>query len=103
MEEMTTADPRVSEAVVVWTGFGQAAAPVRDEALVERHFGELVLDRMPLVRMLDDEYYESDARYVATDDADMERRSAADFRALHPEVSDEAVKALAWCYSYDYR
>jgi hypothetical protein len=100
---MTTADPRVSQAVVVWTGFGRAPSPVRDDALVEQQFGELALDLMPLVRTLDDAFYESDARHVAVDDADMARRASADFRAVHPEVPEEAVEALAWCYTYDYR
>lgn len=103
MESLTTADPRVSEAVVLWTGHGSATSPVRDESLVEKQFGDLALDLMPLVRTLDDAFYESDARHIAVDDADMARRAAADFRALHPEVSEEAIKALAWCYTYDYR
>jgi hypothetical protein len=38
---------------------------------------------------------------VAVDD--MARRVKFDFQAIHPEVSDTAAQALAWCYTYDYR
>jgi len=103
VEPLTTADPLVSEAVVIWTGHGSAMSPIRDESKVEDRFGELVLDLMPLVRALDDDCYESDARHLAVDEADMARRVKADFECLHPEVSAEAVEALAWCYTYDYR
>lgn len=103
MESLTTADPRVSEAVVIWTGHGSAMSPVRDESRVEDRFGELAVDLMPLVRALDDDCYDSDARHVAIDEADMARRAKADFQALHPEVSEAAAEALAWCYTYDYR
>jgi hypothetical protein len=30
-------------------------------------------------------------------------RAAAEFRVRHAELSDEAVAALAWCYSYDFK
>lgn len=29
--------------------------------------------------------------------------AVADFRDLHPEVGEEAVRALAWCYAYDFK
>lgn len=103
METLTTADPRVSEAVVIWTGHGSARSPVRSESKVEERFGELALDLMPLVRALDDDCYESDARHVAVDEVDMARRVKADFQDLHPEVSEAAAAALAWCYTYDFK
>lgn len=103
MEPLSTADPRVSEAVVLWTGYGSTVSPVRDESLVEIRFGDLALGLMPLVRALDDDFYDSDACHVALDGADMARRAKADFQARHPEVADAATEALAWCYTYDYR
>ena len=39
-------------------------------------------------------------------DADLSEagmQAASEFRALRPEVSDEAVDALAWCYTYDWK
>jgi len=103
LESLTTADPRVSEAIVIWTGFGSSVSPVRDETLVETRFGDLATELMPLVRALDDEFYDSNARLVAVDTVDMARRAKADFRALHPEVEEKATDALAWCYTFDFR
>jgi hypothetical protein len=31
------------------------------------------------------------------------RKAAATFRAAHPEVSDDAVRALTWCYTWDWK
>jgi hypothetical protein len=33
----------------------------------------------------------------------MARQASAEFAAKHPDISAEAVKALAWCYTFDYR
>jgi hypothetical protein len=27
--------------------------------------------------------------------------ASREFRALHPEVSDQAIEAFAWCYTFD--
>lgn len=103
MASLTTADPRVSEAVVAWTGYGSAMWPDRDESRVEDRFGELAFDLMPLVHRLSEAFYASDARFIASDLADMSRRAKADFEVLHPEVTDAAVEALAWCYTFDHK
>jgi hypothetical protein len=29
--------------------------------------------------------------------------ASADFRSRHPDLCDEAVEALAWCYTFDYK
>jgi hypothetical protein len=33
----------------------------------------------------------------------MGNRAAEDLSKLQPEVSEDAVKALAWCYTFDYK
>jgi hypothetical protein len=58
---------------------------------------------MPLVRELEDDFYESDARYVAADLPEMGQLASAEFARKHPEVSAEAIRALAWCYTFDYK
>jgi hypothetical protein len=95
---------RVSDAIVVWTGYGSTASPRRDErALVEAFGEEEALDLLQMIRRLEEEFYASDARHTAPGLKEMGDVSAAQFRSLHPELSEEAVQALAWCYTYDYK
>lgn len=96
-------DPRVSEAVVIWTGFGRRSFPSLDESRVEQRFGDLATDLISLVRGWYYDFYESNAREVAVDIAEMGLLASDRFRSLHPEASAEAVEALAWCYTYDYK
>ena len=94
----------VSQAIVVWTGWGSSSWPSCDDGrLVERFGVDQALDLVPSVRRLTDEFYESDAKYVAADHAEMGEIASRRFHDLHPEISDEAVRALAWCYTYDYK
>jgi hypothetical protein len=94
----------VSRAVVVWTGYGVTAWPQRDETRLVARFGvDAALVLAPAVRRLEDAFYLSEARQLEPDLKRMGDMAAADFRRLHPEVSDEAVEALAWCYTYDFK
>jgi hypothetical protein len=49
------------------------------------------------------DFYASDARFAVADLTEMGDVAVDHFRKAHPEVSDEAVRALAWCYTYDYK
>jgi hypothetical protein len=94
----------VSEAIVLWTGWGRKRRPSRDEAALVEHFGEpLALDLLPVLRVLEDDFYASTAHSTAPTLAEMGDQAAADFRWLHPEVSEDAVQALAWCYTFDFK
>jgi hypothetical protein len=98
------ADAVLSKAVVVWTGRGSCSWPLRDDDRVIERFGtDRALDLLPAVRRLKDEFYESDASRTVANLVEMGDAAATRFRRLHPEVSEEAVQALAWCYAYDYK
>ena len=97
-------DASLSAAVVIWTGWRESAWPDRDDARVVRRFGAAAATTLlPQIRQLADDFYASDARDKAADLREMGERAMARFRARHPEISDEAVHALAWCYTYDYK
>jgi hypothetical protein len=64
---------------------------------------ELALEFLPAVRRAEREFYESDARYTVEDLAQMGDVAADRFRSARPEIRDDAVRALAWCYTYDFR
>lgn len=105
MEQVTFMDASMlSTAVIIWTGWGQVAWPSRDEArLVDRFGSEATADLLPQIRKLEEDFYSSDARFVVADLKAMGEAAADDFRQKHPEISEDAVQALAWCYTFDYK
>lgn len=94
----------LSRAIIVWSGWDDTAWPVRDESRLLAEFGRERAEEMTLrIREIEDEFYASDAHLVATDLEDMANRAVADFRQRRTDLSDAAVEALAWCYTYDYK
>ena len=53
------------------------------------------------IRALEDDFYATDARFKAPDLVTMADMAADDFRGKHPEISEQAVEALVWCYTWD--
>lgn len=97
-------DLQLSLGIVAWTGWGIASYPVRDhESLVATLGPDAVVDLLPRIRQAEEEFYLSDAQLRAPDIQSMGEMAAQDFRRIRPDVSDDAVKALAWCYTFDYK
>lgn len=104
MVSMKDADPEViSEALIAWTGWGTHPTPVREESRLVERFGEQAVDLLPVIVALEDEFYASEARHTAADIHEMGELASARFHALHPEISGDAVRALTWCYTFDYK
>jgi hypothetical protein len=92
------------EAVLVWTGWGRDMAPRRDDSILIDHFGVEVADQLlPIIKSLENDFYSSDARFVAADLQEMDRLSSEQFRKKHVAIADEIVKAFAWCYTFDFK
>lgn len=102
---MTRLDPSfLSRAVIVWSGWGRAQWPLRDDSSIAEAFGEEIAPALlKALHELEDDFYSSEARLTVADLDAMGTTAAAEFRERHPEVTDEAVRALAWCYSFDYK
>lgn len=96
-------DESISRAIVAWTGHGQLAWPERDQSRVIEAFGPYAKELMPLIAALDKDFYASAAPNTIGDLNAMTEVAASEFRERHPEVSDGAVDALAWCFSFDMR
>ena len=94
----------LSEAVVIWTGWSVTQRPLREEArLVQKYGSELTAELLPQLRRLEDSFYASDARFTVADLNTMGDVAASHFRVRHPGISEDAVRALKWCYTYDFR
>ncbi|MDQ6948994.1 MAG: hypothetical protein M3256_22720 [Actinomycetota bacterium] len=98
-------DPALlSEAVVWWTGFGRKTWPSReDDCLIERFGEDVGIDLVPRVKEMATEFSSSDARLYAATLSEMGARAASEFRQHHPELAEDAVQALAWCYTFDFK
>jgi hypothetical protein len=68
-----------------------------------RFGAERAVDLMPHVFAIREDFSSSSAHQTAGGLVEMTNQAAGEFRERHPEISDKAVNALAWCYSYDCR
>ncbi|WP_136709229.1 hypothetical protein [Agromyces sp. H66] len=82
---MKAMEPRLTRAVVEWTGWGTTPLPARDDARVIARFGS---EAGPAL-----------AKAARRLEADFSADSAQ-FRAKHPEIGVDAVDALAWSSAY---
>jgi hypothetical protein len=105
MDEINKFDNRqLTEAVLLWTGWKQTAIPRRDDSLLVARFGsELASKLLAAIKSLEDDFYLSEAKYVASDLKEMEAMSAEQFKNKYPKIDDEIVKAFAWCYTFDFK
>jgi hypothetical protein len=95
---------RVGEAIVVWSGWGRSSWPARNDEALTNHFGRDVAAKLlPIIRELEDDFYLSDARNTASDLAEMASIASQQFMTKHPDLPEDAVRALAWCYTFDYK
>ncbi|MGD9796398.1 MAG: hypothetical protein AB7V43_23275 [Acidimicrobiia bacterium] len=97
----------MSRAIVAWTGYDASiefGRPDRDPARLVKAFGETAaFDLLPIISALEEEFYASTAYNTVAGFREMAEQAANEFRGRHPELSDEAVAALAWCYSFDWK
>lgn len=95
---------QLTEAVLLWTGWGRETWPHSDEAPVIDRFGsELATKLLPEIRRLKDDFYSSDASLVAANLHEMGKMAAEQFKNKHPEIPEEIVKAFVWCYTFDFK
>jgi hypothetical protein len=101
-EENIAELPLLVEPVFIWTGWGRSAFPCRSyESLVKRFGVDGASTLYPRIKSLEQEFYSSDAQYVAADLPEMAKLAVEHFKTKRPEVPDQIAEAFAWCYTYD--
>lgn len=94
---------QISEALVIYTGRGASPFPIRSlERLAERFGPAAASDLAAEVTRLDEEFYATEPASDESLDAAADR-AAAVFAARHPDLTRDAVDALRWCYTYDWK
>ncbi len=102
--QIDSGDDVVSKAIIVWTGKDEQPWPdMSDDRIVEQFGTETALDLIPTVNRLAHEFDESDAVHRIRDLSEAADDAAKRFRLLHPELSEESISALRWCYAYRWK
>ena len=97
-------DQPLVRAIRLWTGYGDLAWPRRDEAAVFREFGEADGKKLlATLKILEDQFYVSEANSTAPDLIEMGVQAAADFRLKYPDAPEAVVDAFTWCYTFDHK
>ena len=85
---MKATEPRLTRAVVEWTGWGRTPIPARDDARVIARFGHAAGPALAkATRRLEADY----------------SADSAEFRMRHPELGVDALDALAWACATEAR
>jgi hypothetical protein len=96
--------PELIKGVQIWTGWGKSIRPNRDDRRIEEAFGKEVAEKMlPLIKTLEEDFYSSDAQFVAYNLEEMGKQASQDFREIYPTISDNIVEVFAWCYTFDFK
>src|SRR5262245_1060272 len=104
MGAMNYNSPLLAEAVRVWAGWGSNPSPSRDEARVVQRYGAATAAKLlPVIKSLEDDFYASDARFIAVDLQQMAALASEQFAQKHPGIDKDIVEALAWCYTFDFK
>lgn len=93
-------DDALTEAIVVWTGYGESAWPRRDDQRLSEH----VVDAerlIPLVHVAEADCWASGAHLMSGTLSELARAAELHLRAHRPELGDQAVAALVWAYTFD--
>lgn len=104
MVEIDYRSPLLVNAMLIWTGWGSKDSPTRDDTRVIDSFGEeAATSLLPVIKSLENDFYESNARFVAADVPEMAAIASQQFLGKYPGISEEIVEALAWCYTFDFK
>jgi hypothetical protein len=102
-EQASSGNDRLSQAIVDYVGFGATSQPQRDPGRVaesQDDDGSAVLaDTLAIVAELDSLQLDWTAQTLVTAGAG----ARATMAERHPELSEEALDALSWAFTYEWR
>jgi hypothetical protein len=93
-----------SEALILFLGLGITPHPKRDPERVLAKFGDGVgLDLVAYSQAVLTELYNEQPDWNTENLAEATERAVDKVRASHPELSGDAIEALRWSYSWDWK
>lgn len=93
----------LGRATILYLGFGHASWPQHDEAGLVREFGERAPVLMEAVRRLREEIGRVAVDWSAHTLASATDMARSEMKRCHPELSEAALDALAWEFSYNWK
>ena len=94
----------LSRAVVLYLGFGSAPSPQANGSTLTREFGaERGAELLERVVDLLDEVREIQIDWPIHSLASAGDAACDSMRGRHPELSEEALRALGWKFTFDWR
>lgn len=93
-------NPELSEAVRIYLGSGTASWPQTNTDELVQQFGERANQLTQQIDAILNEAGQFQPDWDETDLAAGSRLLEKHLRARRPELSDEAIKAVAWAWSY---
>ena len=94
-------DPALSEAVLVYLGVGVSAYPTRLSDALDERFGTDARGLRARVDELLSEAWLERSEWAQMTLAEATEHVRGRMRELHPELTDDAVSALAWNFSFN--
>ena len=96
-------DDRLSRAIIEYLAKGRSSFPKTDEAAVVAAAGDDAADMVVRVREIVDEMMAIEVDWSESSLSEGARTARATMASQHPELSDEALDALHWMFSYSWR
>ncbi len=97
-------DQSLSRAAAIWVGYGTRPSPWRDDQAVRTAFEPSLAEELLVqLKLVEQDFYRSDAWSKATDLHEMASLARMDFASLRPEAPPELSEVFAWCYTFDYK
>jgi hypothetical protein len=94
----------LSKAVLLFLGFGSASSPSRDHARLIQQFGTIQGTAIASqVVALVDEVSQIQVDWSKHSFESAGNMVRSEMRACHPDLSDAALRALAWRFTFDWR
>jgi hypothetical protein len=93
----------LGRAVILYLAFGRASWPQHDEAGVVREFGDRAPALMEKVALLCDEMGGMPVDWSSHTLASATDMARGEMKHRHPELSEAALDALAWKFSYNWK
>lgn len=90
----------LSEAVRVYLGFGTASWPQADTNSLTRRFGNRADQLHEQIGAILNEAEQFSPDWSKSNLAQATRRADAHMRKVCPELTDEAIRAIVWAWSY---
>jgi hypothetical protein len=97
---MSQVESGLAQALVIYLGFGSAAWPQADKNAIEQEFGDRsnrILDQITAI-LREAEQFAPD--WSTHDLASAKDSAEEQVRIRHPELTEDAIKAVAWAWSY---